>query len=197
MSKYGWEHGSIKIPSAVFTGLKKEFVTKVKDKIEKDFAIYDSIVKYVKAATIKPSEVLDFFETKLGKTSFETICPYSLFHYSVIEGKKGKSAIKKLTLKEFTTKVGLNKEGVNASEYSIYFSSSIKSVIWNVPRNNHAVEDAKKLAPAKILFSLLRNVAWTANTGGVIEGNDEYNEDADGGEEMSTPYVSMRFGLKG
>lgn len=71
----------------------------------------------------------------------------------------------------------------------------LRTVLWSVPENNHAVNTARNAWLARTVFGILGVVNWTRGTGGVIWGNDEYNRDAraDGGGN----YVTATFGPLG
>lgn len=60
---------------------------------------------------------------------------------------------------------------------SIILDDETRTVIWDVPENNHARENARKDPLARALFRALGAIKWTRDSGGVIAGNDEYNRD--------------------
>jgi hypothetical protein len=70
-----------------------------------------------------------------------------------------------------------------------------RTVHWAVHENNRAVERAHEHPVARQLFAMLSKVEWTRDTGGVVVGNDEYNDGP--GEGEGANYVSMRFGPRG
>lgn len=79
---------------------------------------------------------------------------------------------------------------------TIRFDVKARTVTWWVEENNHAVERARESWLALEFFRLLRDVKWTRGTGGVLTGNDEYNEDtreAGGGAN----YITARYGPRG
>lgn len=63
-------------------------------------------------------------------------------------------------------------------EGSITFDRDASSVTWDVAENNHAVDAARNHPLAGAFFTALDKVTWTRGTGGVLIGNDEYNEEA-------------------
>ena len=79
-------------------------------------------------------------------------------------------------------------------EASISFEKN--TVTWDVPENNHAVEDAEKHPLYSVFFDALGKVQWTRGSGGVITGNDEYNRD---GREYGggANYITHTFGPQG
>ena len=58
------------------------------------------------------------------------------------------------------------------------FTNKGRSVTWDVPENNRAVEHAHEHWFAKLLFERLGRITWTRGTGGKIIGNEEYSRDA-------------------
>lgn len=71
-----------------------------------------------------------------------------------------------------------------------------RTVRWSVSENNHAVDHARDSVLATIFFAALDKVTWTRDTGGSIVGNDEYNREADyvgGGGN----YITATYGPRG
>ena len=64
---------------------------------------------------------------------------------------------------------------------------------WRVPENNHAREQAHAHPLAAAFFRALDNVRWTRGSGGDIVGNDEYNRDSDY-EDGGANYVTAHYG---
>lgn len=65
----------------------------------------------------------------------------------------------------------------NGYDGSISFDKKAGTVTWHVGENNHAVDSARESSYGQRFFSELGKVRWTRGTGGVIVGNDEYNQD--------------------
>lgn len=70
-------------------------------------------------------------------------------------------------------------------EAGITFNRDESTVTWNVPSNNHAVEDAHDHPMPGVLFGALSTVKWTRGTGGVISGSNENRFEHDGNEPES------------
>lgn len=70
---------------------------------------------------------------------------------------------------------------IQCGEPSISFEG--RKVSWDVPGNNHARDRGRNHPLARSFFELLNRTSWTRGSGGVIVGNDEYNQDstAEGG----------------
>lgn len=64
---------------------------------------------------------------------------------------------------------------------------------WRVPENNHAREQARAHPLAAAFFRALGKVRWTRGSGGEIVGNDEYNRDS-GCEGGGANYVTANYG---
>lgn len=62
---------------------------------------------------------------------------------------------------------------------SITFDREKRTVRWETDENRRGVENARNSARGKALFTALKTVKWTAGTGGVLSGNDEYNQEDD------------------
>ena len=175
MSCYEWEEGTIKLPSADYSRIKKGFITALSLAKHKEFD----------AANRLRDRILAEGKGKRGFNYWDKMwygCEAVGVNYDTVSvmfsgRERGVgSKPKKLTKKAF----GFPKATDTAFEFDdggVYFNNKNKTVTWVVPENNHACERARESAEGKILFSLLRNVKWTARSGGTIVGNNEYNRD--------------------
>ena len=59
---------------------------------------------------------------------------------------------------------------------TIVFDRQTHTVEWQTDHNNHAVDSARSSLLARVFFARLDKVRWTRGTGGVLVGNDEYNQ---------------------
>lgn len=84
---------------------------------------------------------------------------------------------------------------LETSDFSVGLVNETRTVVWNVPENNHARESAHAHWFAKKLFTALSRIEWTRGTGGAIVGNDEYHRDSDY-EDGGGNYLVLRFGPK-
>lgn len=99
--------------------------------------------------------------------------------------------------KDFPTKSNRDTR-FRLGEATIAFDNDNRIVRWSVGENNHAREYARKHPVAKAFFKALRNVDWTRDSGGVLLGNDEYNQEegrhhAGGGGS----YITASYGPRG
>ena len=67
---------------------------------------------------------------------------------------------------------------VRLPDADVHFQNKGRTVTWDVPENNRAVEHANNHWFAQLLFEKLGRIAWSRGTGGKIIGNDEYSRDA-------------------
>lgn len=83
------------------------------------------------------------------------------------------------------------------ADSGVTFDPQRRTVIWEVPENNHARDHARSGPIARAFFDAVATVRWTHGTGAVIVGNDEYNRsenrDAGGGGN----YVTDAYGYIG
>jgi hypothetical protein len=71
-----------------------------------------------------------------------------------------------------------------------------RAVTWSVSENNHACESARGGAVAAAFFAALSRIKWTRGTGGVIVGNNEYNRDSESAGGGGN-YIVAAYGPKG
>jgi len=191
MSKYEWEKGEFKIPSAEWSELKsrvREAMNKSNlDMFDAAVALYDRVaarVKGIKNADLEHiawDEIEKLYpDTYYRPSSLTDSEKYDVVHTVVsseYKNGKTKTRLRKPLKKDFP------RHGNNVTEFSnsdciVTFDNASRTVVWNVPENNHACERARATALGKAFFSALGRVAWTRGTGGTIIGNDEYNQDA-------------------
>jgi hypothetical protein len=79
----------------------------------------------------------------------------------------------------------------------IVFDPALVGVRWSVPAGREAAELAHRHSIARTLFEALRQVQWTAGTGGWIEGNDDANRDYGAGGVLRPAYISVAWGPRG
>lgn len=203
MSCYGWESGTILLPSAAVAPLKKA-VREHMNKLHTD--VYAEAKRLHKAAaTSSPKKMLAFLQTVRDKQNaaaqsrYSSYTPYTVtvtsLAVSLLENKCGGryygqptvtrvasptvADLNAMGLKKFTNKDDffpvIDNDGF--SEASISFED--RSVTWDVPENNRSCERANATTTAQVFFKAMNAVKWTRGTGGSIVGNDEYSRDDD------------------
>ena len=114
---------------------------------------------------------------------------------SLIVRKNGKLSLKKPLKKDFPLATNKTRH-FDLGEASISFSDDTKkTVIWDVPENNHAPERARDYSLARTFFYELGRIKWTRGSGGEITGNNEYNRD-DYESGGGANYVVSEYSLK-
>ncbi|WP_159604639.1 hypothetical protein [Agromyces humi] len=189
MSKYGWEEGEVKLPAAEFGRIRK--LLEETDRARKQ-ELFDASQEFWKSLTAKQKSdraayaaALDAWEQKHtrkkyswgGFTETESTLPDG---FDTLVGPNWQRDIPRRILKidmEFPTN---RTTQFRASTHHgvISFRREDNTVLWQVSDNNHAVEDAHDGALGQAFFKALETVKWTRNTGGVLSGNDEYNQEA-------------------
>tara|TARA_Y100001970_G_scaffold285306_1_gene404631 strand:+ start:1242 stop:1871 length:630 start_codon:yes stop_codon:yes gene_type:complete len=197
MSKYEWERGTIKIPSTEWKSFKTKILTIANKIIERDYnlarKLYERIMKegedirafnYKNALRIAMQQENTHYDSswRIEKSMF----PFQAERRKPLKPKKKnfKSATNR------TESLKLN------GEATISFDNTMKTVTWNVPENNHAVEEAHEHLLGKALFTALGSVTWKRNSGGVLIGNNEYNK-GDSMEGEGANYITAAYGPLG
>jgi hypothetical protein len=198
-SKYEWEEGTITLPSAAVAPMKKalrdhankfqtDTLAAAKDMVKKsgtknskefkkwlnarqfDRSRYDHRGNAIGVSQAEQAAE-NFLMSRLGGLPWdETVSTPRVTVPTVAELEK--YGIKKMTNKDSTFTV-FSESGYECAEISF----NDRKVTWEVWDNNHAVDEARKAPLAKTFFGQLSQVKWTRGTGGVIVGNDEYNQD--------------------
>lgn len=198
MSCYEWERGTIKIPAAEWAAFRKGLIQKWNEQLEKDFDLACKAHDAAKAAakgkrgdnrTVAMLDAVarlcdgkwdprwNFYEGR-NRDLFDRIDAQVFKRVWDAQGrnltrtltKPKKSALEILPVTKGAT--------LHIGEASITLDNETKTVTWDVPENNHAVETARAHWMAKHLFFALDRIKWTARSGGKIVGNNEYNRDS-------------------
>lgn len=202
MSKDEWEHGTIKLPSAAFTQIRKA----MEDGAKRDAQVaFDQTQVFWKGLSAKQRRDPQAFRSAAydfaygpphapGGRSTSQERPHAGHVYGLLLRATDSDGRPRRVLKadvDFpsnrTTRFRVG------SEASVTFDRDRSTVTWDVPENNHAVESAHEHPTARRFFAELAKVRWTRDTGGVLAGNDEYNRDGSevgGGQN----YATIAFG---
>ena len=197
MSTYEWESGSIKIPAKEWSKFRTTIIKASNDLKIRGFELAKAL--YPKVKKTKPenqwTDVLyTVFEAERISSEDERydIVRSLLYSYDPELRKQVLRRPMKSNLGLLPTSKSCN---VRCGEACISLNNESKSVIWEVPENNHACDTARAHSLAKEMFRLLNEITWTRGSGGTIIGNDEYNRESDyagGGGN----YVKSEFSMK-
>jgi len=216
MSKYCWESGTITIPAKEWATFRKGLLAAWNAKQEGILAEAKALVPKLRAAAKGKRGDKRFQEQKAalyrhcGFTlrSWGWECPSDevrerfdtmrrlLFVFDPKLGPGAYDRTKLVTPKKLALDLKpVSKDAdIHLPDASVHFRNKGRTVEWDVPENNHAVENARDHWFAKKLFAALRRIEWTRGSGGQIVGNDEYNRDEckhyEGG---GGSYVTMEF----
>jgi hypothetical protein len=222
MSRYEWEAGTIKIPSAEWAKTKAAirdamnrrqtalFVTAEKAHAELVQKLPD-LKKQLKAKTLSDWDYEKAID-RLVDRHMETYRYSVRGNALVFDPSDGRDILDKIyvdhdpkTRKAISPKLrkplkkdfplaGNNVNSFQADDCSLVFDNEARSVRWQVYDNNHARDHAYATVLGNAFFDAMKKITWTRDSGGTIVGNDEYNQDA--GREYEGgggSYVTHRF----
>ena len=173
MSHNEWEAGEVILPTAEFARVRQDVADSVSANSD---AIYRAGQKFWSA--LSPKEKRGGPDHAQALERFARLTPNvpdEFWAAAQLEwGQPGKR-IKKDALEFPTARTTHFRAGYEAW---IDFNRERHSVSWGTSDNNHAVERARDTAAAAAFFRALDTVKWTRGTGGVLTGNDEYNQDS-------------------
>ena len=181
MSTYEWESGTIKIPAKEWSKFRTAIIKSSNDLRLKGFELAKILYPKIKKAKPK-NEWTGALETVLEaeRISFEDeryeVVRRLLYKFDPDQRKQVLRRPMKSNLGLLPTSKSCN---VRCGEACISLDNENKSVIWDVPENNHACDSARSHSLAKEMFRLLERITWTRGSGGTIIGNDEYNRESD------------------
>ena len=220
MSRYGWEQGTITIPTAEWPSFRTALIKAHNDRLERDLVNARAAQPRIEAAgkgkrgdervkaqwaalaafcglKLETRHKTDAFELEGGSEESQERAHRLLgILFTLPKGGKWHELTVLRTPKRKDFKfLPLTKDAIiNCdSDASINLTNATHSVSWHVGDNNHACERARCHPMARVLFGLLAKVKWTRGSGGTIVGNDEYNRD-NAYEGGGANYVTAEYG---
>ena len=216
MSCNNWEHGSITLPAAAAAPLKKllreaankdataalaeakawHAAHRTRSRATYEHALYEkswsaaasqNTPRYGRANTVPNGTVL----SGRAESVLRAMLTMSTNPVTPTRAHADRAGFRIATNRD-TRFLVMSREGHLAA--TISFEGRV--VTWSVTENNRAVETADASPLAAVFFGALNKVTWTRGTGGVLVGNDEYNQDTrevGGGRN----YITRTFGPKG
>jgi|APSaa5957512576_1039674.scaffolds.fasta_scaffold12183_1 hypothetical protein len=207
MSKYEWERGTVIIPAKDWPGFRKGLIEKWNAKLEQSLVLAQNAHAACEAAArgkrgeARQRALLGTLASRCAgrmdydcydgpdRDSFDML--FRLIFKS--EGRDGPVTLQKPKRSALGI-LPLTKDAkFNLPWAYLSLRNGDRSVYWDVPENNHAVESAHEHWFTEVLFAALGSVNWTPRTGGFIYGNDEYNRDVECG---GGSYVTYEFSKK-
>lgn len=211
MSRRENEEGTLKIPTAAWSGLKKSLQECLQRMVERDFEqamqLHTAVAELkkgkrnfdLKAELVKEADRHKQVPGRYGMESelvypFITVGSYQLARWLISEDGKSLLKPKKKDFPFPNSKTLSFDQG----PLSIRLDQEAKTLTWSVDEGNHNVEEAHGSELGKQCLRLLKHVTWTRGSGGTFVGNDEYNEEGGRGQEGGGGnYVTERFGPLG
>lgn len=175
MSRNEWEHGTIKLPAAEFAKVRR--AVQAADQQHRQ-AMFDAAQRFWKSLSRKEQTDRVACRAAAHQFCYDPANPVPEGTPTVLSrGLRGDKPTRVLRSDmNFPTNRTVRFDA--GDEATVYFDRERRTVTWDVPSNNHAVESARQSPVGQALFAALDRVRWTHGTGGVIVGNDEYNQDA-------------------
>jgi hypothetical protein len=207
MSTYEWERGTLKLPSGVAPKMRKalavtqnKYFDEVMAEAKKFWEANKTTSKKKLSAALNAE--YDKYRGQRGwgsgpEMSKAKESALSVFSYMAWGYGNAKPHAPKID--DVAREIG-PKANSRTTQFRVGHEGTItfkdNTAIWDVPENNHAVDQARESILGKTFFNLLDKVEWKRGTGGEIVGNNEYNREADyaGG---GANYVTGGFGPLG
>ena len=206
MSRYDWEAGSLKLPTAAWVAFKRSLQNGVKKMYANDFEL--AVILHGELARrhkgLSGYELSVAFAAELNRTNRilgqrgpETRPSYD---FEILErdeveclvlGRARQPVLRKPQKKDVPV-VNARTLTFSEDEMRIKLDNASRTVHYHSGDNNHQVERARSTMTAQLFFELLSKVQWTRGTGGKLMGDDEYNRKSRG-----ATYVTARYGPLG
>jgi hypothetical protein len=204
MSKYEWERGTLKLPTAAWKPFRDGLAEAFNGHQVRRHALALKVHAYLTAEKAKAKRGSYVFREgydNLGVTNPALLQELEKAEFPskyALEGvlfTVGSNALISPKKKDFALVVATKQTSYSADEAGISLNSKTRQVEWGVPENNHAIDSAWDSLMGRAFHALLAKVEWTRGTGGEFTANDDYNQDnqEDGG---GANYVTQRFGPK-
>jgi hypothetical protein len=195
MSCYNWCSGTIKLPTKEWAAFRKSLIREHNHVNDYAFNMARSIHAEIKEDS-KYKRKYDYYDPVFSKVYNQyadklTYTHQSLVMNSLIYSDNGSYKL------QLPKKKNFSKANLKTVDYGYFkLKHDSKSISYDVDQNNRAVESAQQDPFVKFVFNKLNSIVWTRNSGGVIVGNDEYNQENtyEGG---GANYIVYRFGTLG
>jgi len=200
MSTYEWESGSIVIPAnqwvAVRTAIIKRWNAYLLESLEHAKTVHKEMRE--KAKGLRGRNRDKALETALfDYTRRHDKVSYSLRSLLWRWDEEKRVMIFQSPKKKDLGLLPTSKSAtIRCDDLDVTLQNELRTIVWDVPENNHAVDDARASWFGRFVMQQLNSVEWSRNSGGKIIGNNEYNRDADY-EGGGGNYVTSRFGPLG
>lgn len=190
MSCYEWAAGDIVLPAAEFSKMLKTFQAETKVRQDRAFNVCQ---EFWKSLTTKQKRD----QAAYREARWQLVDKYGDGSTVADLLPHGPKRLTRQMCKPITSRTtefwGDDINIVFHRKASHYHKAN--SVRYEVPENNHARDHAERTWQHSMFCTLMGMVKWTSRSGGVIVGNDEYNQD--GGINGGGNYVVFTFGPAG
>jgi hypothetical protein len=182
VSCYEWEYGVITLPTAEVASVKKVVREAHNVNVDKILASARRIHKQISTRSRRKyaQAIWDYPSGKAMPTSDLQALTYLLWLANGADERVPAPTAKSLA--EFGISKVTNRDSVipvisSSGHVDALIGFEGRNVTWDVPENNHAADSAHSGVEARALFQRLNSIKWTRGTGGVITGNNEYNQE--------------------
>lgn len=190
MSKYEWEHGTIKIPAKEWARFRSAVIEEHNRQQQIAFEEAKDLYAQAKEAIkgLRGPRRNDALQKFFDRVEFQTVAAA----FYVMEWSAGQRILRSTApkKKDFPVLPKSKSCMIHLLDASIVLDNERKEMIWTVEENNHAVDDARRDPVAQVMFKMLDKMNWTRGSGGTFVGNDEYNQSEGDGAN----YVTAKYG---
>lgn len=199
MSRSEWEFGSVKIPSKSWGAFKKSLQEAHNQERASAFKYAESIQRELETAfkgkkNVAYQDVVHFVQSYADNADCFMAVAIVLDSLKK-DGYKTKKITQKM-LEEHSPKANTKTTVFGDDDlYNLSLNNETKTVFWDVPDGNRAVDHARSTKLGRVLLKTLSAIDYGSrnDSGGFFVGNDEINRDD--GDGMN--YVTARYGKKG
>lgn len=204
MAMNEWEEGTLVLPSAEFSKLRRELVNQhnahQNELFEQSKRVYQEVKNTPNLKAIQQNHNgLNFRiwdvgqQLRLNETDVAAILG-ALLKYTP---GTGNPPTLKAPLKKDFPQVKVATDELSNDEVSLTFNAKTREVVWCVPENKGAIGRAWKSHLGRGFKQALSQVKWTRDTGGVFLGGDESQREADHSYAGGGSSISQHFGPRG
>ena len=189
MSCNEWAAGDIILPSSAFSPFRKAVQEAMHDKWKRAF---DASQSFWKSLTPRERSDFELFRKALYSRHFDWDTQW------LIDPQRLRDVRPKRVLQSDVDWPTNRTVDFHEGDLRLHFKRETRTLTFDVPEGNRSVDHAKETRLYEVFVDQMRKVRWTHGTGGVILGNDEYNEE--GGrnyEGGGGSYVVDAFGYIG
>lgn len=185
MSCYGFERGSVQLPTKEWKTFRDNvyasYNSKINDLLDIANKVHAEVILSTKGKrNVNYRDVVTSITEKYLPDNNNRDFSCSTYRYMVINSLISEKKLVKPKKKDFTPIKANKVFNLEDDCLSITFDNKTKTVYYSTDDNNHSIDYARNSFLGKLFFREIGRITFTTKTGGFLKSQTEYDEDENG-----------------